>query len=80
MKTAVSNPARVSQSAESLADRLGISRSELYAGALAAVLEEHSGSPVTARLNEIYGPEGVRSATDRELARVQSRSLAEEKW
>ena len=80
MKTAVSIPDRVFQSAEKLAARLGVSRSELYAKALAALVEKHREDVVTAQLNEVYGPEGEQSSLDRDVARLQSRSLPREKW
>jgi hypothetical protein len=80
MKTAVSIPDRVFQSAEKLAARLGVSRSELYAKALAALVEKHREDVVTAQLNEVYGPEGEPSSLEREVALLQSRSLPQEKW
>jgi metal-responsive CopG/Arc/MetJ family transcriptional regulator len=80
VKTAVSIPDRVFRSAEELAARLGVSRSELYAKALADLVEKHREDIVTSRLNEIYGPEGEKSSLDQEVARLQSRSLPQEKW
>jgi antitoxin MazE6 len=80
VKTAVSIPDRVFQSAEKLAARLGVSRSELYAKALAALVDKHRQDVVTSELNEIYGPEGEPSSLDQEVARLQSRSLPQEKW
>jgi len=56
VKTAISIPDRVFQSAEQLAARLGVSRSELYSKALATLIEKHRDDLVTSRLNEIYGP------------------------
>ena len=80
MKTAVSIPDRVFESAERLAARLGISRSELYARALATLIEKHREDVITERLNEIYGPGGEPSSIDREVAIVQGLSLGREKW
>ena len=80
MKTAISIPDRIFQSAEKLAARLGVSRSELYAKAVAALVEKHSDDLITSQLNEIYGPDGEDSALDPETARLQSRSLPAEKW
>ena len=80
MKTAVSIPDRVFQSAEKLAARLGVSRSELYAKALAALVEKYREDIVTAQLNEVYGPEGEPSSLERDVALLQSRSLPKEKW
>ena len=80
MKTAISIPDRVFQSAEKLAARLGVSRSELYAKALAALVEKHSEDVVTAQLNEVYASEGEQSSLAPDVARLQNRSLPREKW
>lgn len=76
MKTAVSIPDRVFETAEKLAARLGVSRSELYARALATLVEKHREDLITARLNEIYGPGGEESSLDPEVAYLQSRSVS----
>lgn len=78
MKTAISVPDRVFRSAEQLAARLGVSRSELYSKALAAMVEKHRDDLVTARLNEVYSSES--SSLDPLLSRMQSRSLPRQKW
>ena len=75
MKTAVSIPDSIFRAAEQLAARWGISRSELYAKALDAMVEKHNDQVVTARLNEIYGPEGEDSSLDPVLAELQRRTL-----
>lgn len=80
MKTAISIPDRVFQSAEKLAARLGISRSELYARALASLVEKHREDVIIDKLNEIYGPDTAASSLDRGLASLQARSLKREKW
>jgi len=80
MKTAVSIPNRVFQSAEKLALRLGVSRSELYARALATLVEKHREDVITAQLNEIYGPDGKESSLDPAITLLQSRSIARERW
>lgn len=79
MKTAVSIPDRVFQSAEKLAARLGVSRSRLYAKALASLVEKHREDLITSQLNEIYGPGGEESSLDREVSSLQNRSLVREK-
>jgi hypothetical protein len=58
MKTAISIPDDLFESAEALASRLGVSRSHLYATALARLLAEHERGQVTARLDAIYGGAG----------------------
>ena len=80
MKTAISIPDRVFRSAEQLADRLGVSRSELYSKALAALVDKHQDDLITSRLNEIYGSGREDSSLDAELALLQHRTLARGKW
>ena len=76
MKTAISIPDRVFRSAEQLAARLGVSRSQLYSNALAALVDKHQDDLITSRLNEIYGPGRENSSVDREVAFLQYRTLA----
>ena len=76
MKTAISIPDRVFRSGEQLAERLGVSRSELYSKALAALVNEHQDDLITARLNEIYGPGREDSSLDAGLSLLQHRTLA----
>ena len=80
VKTAVSIPDRVFESAEKLAARLGVSRSQLYARALASLVDKHREDLITSKLNDVYGPGGEESSLDRETTLLQSRSLAREKW
>lgn len=74
MKTAVSIPDDLFDSAEGTARRLGLSRSELYARALRDYLAEHGTEGITERLNEVYGYE-QESGLDPALAELQRRSL-----
>lgn len=80
MKTAISIPDRVFQSAEQLAARLGVSRSELYSKALAALIEKHRDDLIKARLDEVYRPGEIDSSLEPELESLQRRSLARNKW
>ena len=80
MKTAVSIPDPVFQSAEKLAARLGMSRSELYAKAVASLVEKHREDLITSQLNEVYASGGENSSLDPEVSALQSRSLRGEKW
>ncbi|MBM3368011.1 MAG: hypothetical protein FJY43_06995 [Betaproteobacteria bacterium] len=80
MKTAISLPDPVFKSAERLAGRLRLSRSELYCKAVKAFLEEHREDLITSRLNEVYGPEAESSSLDSRLASLQHRSLDRGKW
>lgn len=78
MKIAISVPDDVFEAGEHLARQLGLSRSQLYADALAAYLSERGAAAVTAKLNEIYGREP--SEPDPVLAHFQLTRLANETW
>jgi metal-responsive CopG/Arc/MetJ family transcriptional regulator len=78
MKTAVSIPDKVFRSADSLAKRLGVSRSKLYATALADFLSRYQGRQVKERLDALYGKE--ESALDPGTAKLQVKSLPPEEW
>ena len=55
VKTAVSIPDPIFEAADRLARRRRISRSELYAEALARLLEDDESSGITERLDDVYG-------------------------
>lgn len=78
MKTAVSIPNELFESAEGFARRLGMTRSELYAKALRDYLREHEGEGITDRLDELYGEEA--GGLDPVVMRLQERSLPEDGW
>ena len=78
MKTAISLPDPLFDAADTLAGRLGMSRSELYATALAEFVAKHTDENVTARLNALYAQES--SALDPLWRRAQSRSIGPESW
>ncbi len=78
MKTAISLPDPLFAEAEQIAKRLRISRSKLYATALAQFLKQHSARGVTERLNAVYAKE--KSQLDPVLHSLQLRSLPREDW
>jgi metal-responsive CopG/Arc/MetJ family transcriptional regulator len=78
MKTAVSIPDKVFRSADSLAKRLGVSRSNLYATALAEFLAQQQHLQVKERLDAVYGKQ--ESAPDSGLVDLQVESLPPEEW
>ena len=78
MKVAVSIPDGLFDSAESLGKRLGVSRSRLYATALAEFLAKHQGRKTTARLNQVYAEE--ESRLEMPLRRRQAQSVGRESW
>jgi metal-responsive CopG/Arc/MetJ family transcriptional regulator len=78
MKTAISLPDDLFESADELAERLGVSRSQLYATAVAEYVAKHRDQDVTARLNEVYRTE--KADLGPELRRAQARSLDTSEW
>ena len=78
MKTAVSIPESIYRSADSFAKRHGLSRSELYATAVAEFLSRRRSKQVTAKLDSIY--EEIDSGLDRPVAKLQTRSIKSETW
>jgi metal-responsive CopG/Arc/MetJ family transcriptional regulator len=78
MKTAISLPDEVFESADALAERMGLSRSELYATAVAEYVAKHRDQDVTARLNDVYAEEP--SGLDSTLRSAQARSVGRSEW
>lgn len=78
MKTAISIPDPIFQAADSLANRLGVSRSELYAKAIEAFIEQNKNRDVTARLNQVFANES-NSLGDDDYT-LQRQSLSKEEW
>lgn len=78
MKVAISIPDDIYESADSLAESQGISRSELYATAVAEYLAKHRDRDVTAQLNRIYVAENSR--IDSNLKSAQRRAIDQTEW
>jgi metal-responsive CopG/Arc/MetJ family transcriptional regulator len=78
MKTAISIPDKVFRSADALAKRLGISRSELYATAITEFLSKNQSRQVTARLDAVYAEED--SSLSSNLIQLQTKLLGHEEW
>ena len=78
MKIALSIPDELFDSGETLSKRLGVSRSRLYATALAEFVAKHQSRKVTERLNAVYATQDSRLPAS--LRRLQGRSLARETW
>ena len=78
MKVAISLPDPVFRSAEKLARRLGKSRSQLYAEAIAEYVGARGSKALTARLNAVYAkqPSGIDPA----LKYAQLERLSREAW
>lgn len=75
MKTAISLPDELFERAETLAQRLGLARSQLYTRALREFLDRHLDANVTAQLDAIYSDED--STLDPAVAALQSAALTE---
>ncbi len=80
MKTAISIPDELFAVAEDAAQRLGVSRSELYRRALREFLAEHDVRPVTEALDTVYEGQQEASQVDPGLTRLQLASLPDEEW
>jgi predicted transcriptional regulator len=78
MKTAVSLPDDLFRLAETTARRLWVSRSQLYATALADFLSRQQASSVRERLNEVYSRTKAKVDTPRH--RAQLRSIKKDPW
>jgi metal-responsive CopG/Arc/MetJ family transcriptional regulator len=76
VKTAVSIPDPIFEAADRLARRRRISRSELYAEALARLLDSDESAEVTERLDDVYGERP--SELDAGLAAVQALAIDED--
>ena len=78
MKTAISIPDTIFRAAEKLAHRLGMTRSELYANAVAKYIQEHRNDKVTQKLDQIYEKE--TSSLDSTLMALQRDSILKDEW
>ena len=80
MKTAISIPDPLFEAAERLAERLGVSRSELYRRAVKRYLEAHSHDVVREKLNEVYCDDEELDRLDPAVEFLQDASLPEDDW
>ena len=78
MKTAISIPDEVFEAAERLAKELGVSRSQLFARAVAAFVAQHRDDEVTRRLDDVYAESEAR--LDPLLEALQRESLSGDEW
>ena len=78
MKTAVSVPDDLFRLAEATARRLRVSRSELYAQAIAEFLRRQDGNAIAERLNDVYSRRPAK--VDSALHRAQLKSLEKDAW
>ena len=78
IETAVTLPAALHQRVEELAERLDISRDELYRRALSRFLAAYHETEVTRHLNKVYEHED--SSLDPVVMQMQMLSLKPERW
>ena len=78
MKTAISIPDDIFESADELAEEMGVSRSHLYSMAVAEYVAKHRTGDITRRLDKVYAeePSGVEKA----LRTAQARSVGSSGW
>ncbi len=80
MKTAISIPDEVFEQAERAAQRLGVSRSELYSTAVKEFVERYRQANLTEQLNEVYSEASSVSKLDPVLTALQAESVEKEDW
>jgi metal-responsive CopG/Arc/MetJ family transcriptional regulator len=78
MKTAISIPDKIFDTADLLARKLKISRSQLYAKAVEEFVTERTRTDVRENLDQVYAAES--SAMDPALARAQAAAITREDW
>lgn len=78
MKTAISIPDAIFRAAERVAKRKGLSRSELYARAVEALVRAEDDEEITAQLDRVYAQEP--SKLDATLAGLPARVIEPERW
>lgn len=78
MKTAISIPDPIFRAAERVAKRKGMSRSELYARAVEALVRAEDEREITAQLDRLYAREP--SGLDATLAGLPARAVEPEEW
>ena len=80
MKTAISIPDDLFETAERLAGRMGISRSELYQRAVRKFVQDNRQEAITETLNRVYDDEPDISRLDSVLETIQVLSIPKEEW
>ena len=78
MKTAISLPDKLFQTAEAFAQEHGLSRSELYARALLLFLQAQRYDGITDALNQAHTEEA--NTLDPGLRAAQARALPKDAW
>ena len=84
MKTAISIPDDLFSAADKLAQKLGLSRSQLYQRAIREFLSQQGQDAVTKALNTVYEEYNVSSKLDPAIVYLQGASIihagTEDEW
>jgi metal-responsive CopG/Arc/MetJ family transcriptional regulator len=80
MKTAISIPDPLFNSVERMAHRLNVSRSEFFANAAKAYIDQVKNQSVTDKLNKIYSSSRKESSIAKDMAAMQASSVPGEEW
>ncbi len=78
MKTAVSIPDKLFAAADQYAKAHGVSRSNLYAKAIAQFLDQHPADYITSQLNNIY--KDKQTKVNKTVSALQFHSIEKEEW
>lgn len=78
MEAAISLPDDLATAADALARRLGVSRNELYASALAEFVAKHGATTVSAYLDKLYASEP--GSLDPVFQRTRAHAFGAERW
>lgn len=78
MKTAISIPDKLFRAADQYAKSHGVSRSQLFAQAVAQYLEQHPTDHITKQLNAVYASEP--SEMDETISTMQFSAIKKEEW
>ncbi|EMO90609.1 hypothetical protein [Leptospira noguchii] len=82
MKTAISIPDKLFKTAEKIAKKLGIPRSQLFAKALEEFIQSHSKESITEKLNKVYSNKSKELKSNIVDLSVESlrKSLKNDSW
>jgi metal-responsive CopG/Arc/MetJ family transcriptional regulator len=80
MKTAISIPDTLFNSVETMVHKLNVSRSEFFANAARAYINNVKKQSITDKLNKIYSATGKESRVSKEISAMQASSVPGEKW
>ncbi|EKR71979.1 ribbon-helix-helix domain-containing protein [Leptospira noguchii] len=82
MKTAISIPDELFKTAEKIAKKLGIPRSQLFAKALEEFIQSHSKESITEKLNKVYSNKSKELKSNIVDLSVESlrKSLKNDSW